>query len=247
MPLLEHLEELRRRLVVSLVALGVGVGVALAFAPRVWAWLARPLEPALLSRGADRLAVLAPTEGVQVWMSLAVWGGALLAAPVIVQQAWAFVAPGLYPREQRVLLPILVAAWGLAAGGVAFGWSALLPPMAELFLAAVPEGVEPVLSMRAWLGTATTLLGACGLCFQVPLGILLLARLGLVDARDLVRGFRFALLGIAGLAALLTPPDVLSLLLLALPMVLLYGVGVGVAALTSTKRRAPDAPDASAG
>jgi sec-independent protein translocase protein TatC len=101
--------------------------------------------------------------------------------------------------------------------------------------------------MRAWLRTATTLLGGCGLCFQVPLVILVLARLGIVDARDLVRGFRFALVGIFALAAVLTPPDVFSQVLLALPLVLLYAVGVAVAALTSTKASTRGARDAKAG
>jgi len=237
MPLVAHLGELRRRLAVSLAALAVGVGVSFAFAGRAWDLLVRPLEPSLAARGADRLAILAPTEGVQVWLQVSLWGGVLLAAPVVLHQAWAFVAPGLYPREQRVALPIVVASWLLAMAGVAFGWIALLPQAAGLFLAAVPDGVEPVLSMRAWLRTATTLLGSCGLAFQVPLVILLLARLGIVDGRDLVRGFRFALLGLFALAAVLTPPDVLSQVLLALPLVLLYGVGVVVAALASTKGR----------
>jgi sec-independent protein translocase protein TatC len=156
---------------------------------------------------------------------------------VVIAQAWAFVSPGLYPRERRLVLPVALAAWILALGGIAFGWAVLLPPAASVFLAAVPDGVEPVLSMRAWLRTATTLLGSCALCFQLPLGVFLLARLGLVDARDLVRGFRFGLLGIFALAAVLTPPDVLSQVLLALPLVLLYGVGVLVAAVASTKQR----------
>ncbi len=247
MPLFEHLRELRRRLVVSLVALGIGVGVTFAFVDRAWDLLARPLATPLAARGLDRLAVLAPTEGIQAWLTLSLWGGAVLAAPVVLQQAWAFVAPGLYPREQRIALPVVAAAWVLAVAGVAFGWAALLPPAAHLFLAAVPDGVEPVLSMRAWLRTAATLLGACGLSFQIPLAIFLLARLGILDARGLVRGFRFAVLGIFALAAVLTPPDVLSQLLLAVPLVLLYGVGVLVAALASPRTRPPRAPAAPPG
>jgi sec-independent protein translocase protein TatC len=171
------------------------------------------------------------------YLKVAGLAGVALASPVLFHQTWLFVAPGLYHKERRVVLPLVLASTALFLGGVAFGYFVMFRYAFPFFLQITTEDVTAVLSIGAYLDVATKLLFAFGLAFQLPVVVFALARMGLVDHRDMIHGFRYGVVGIFVVAAVLTPPDVLSQVLMAVPLLVLYGVGVLVAWGFSTKKR----------
>ncbi|MEN9787087.1 MAG: Sec-independent protein secretion pathway component [Pseudomonadota bacterium] len=244
MPLLEHLREARRRLFVCAGALLPALVVGFGVSDRAFDFLAAPMNAALRAHGSGTLAVISATEGFMVQMKVAGLVAALLATPVVASQVWGFVRPGLHAHERRTVVPLTLASTLLFLLGCAFCYVAIFEVGFPFFLAMNGEGVQAVLSIDAYLGMAITMLLSFGLAFQLPVVVFVLARLGMVDARDLLRGFRYAVVAIFIVAAVLTPsPDALSQLLMAGPLMALYVLGIGVAALASTKsrERAPDA------
>lgn len=241
MPLLDHLRELRSRLTLSMWVLVVAVGACFAFAPELFHWLAAPMNAALLQHGKGTLAVTEAMEGVYVQMKVAGLAGLFLASPVLFFQIWRFVAPGLYDNERKAVLPLVGASTFLFLLGGAFTYFVVFRYGFPLFLKMSGEDVMPVLSISAYLGMATTLIVAFGVAFQLPVVIYFLSRLGLVNHRDLIRGFRYSVVGIFAVAAVLTPPDVFSQLMMAAPLVVLYLVGIVVSWAFSTKPVTPPA------
>lgn len=264
MPLIEHLKELRNRLVISTVALVLGMVIALVFVQPVYGFLTAPVRlmledatpyptmddlylqltaplrsvlPAELTdiRVKGTMAIQSPMEGVYTWLYTTVVGGALLAAPVIAFQIWQFVAPGLYKQERRYVLPLTAASTLLFLAGAAFAFLVLMPVAFPFFLQVLPA--DALLSVQAYLGTVVRLMLAFGVCFQLPIAIFFLARLGLIDHRDLVNFFRYSVVVIFIVSAILTPPDVFTQVLLGVPLILLYIASIGVAWLFTTKER----------
>lgn len=241
MPLLEHLRELRKRVIVCVYAVGAALLVSFLFANPIFDWLAAPMNDALASTGKGTMAVTEATEGIVVQLKVAGIAGLFLASPVIAWQIWQFVAPGLYERERRSVLPLAFASTLLFGMGGAFAYFVVFKYGFPMFLKMNGANVTAVLSINSYLSFAITLLLAFGASFQLPVVIYFLARLGLVNHRDLIAGFRYGVVGIFAVAAVLTPPDVLSQLLMAGPLLLLYGVGIIVAWIFSTKPVAPKA------
>ena len=237
MPLMEHLRELRRRLIIVGVSVGVGVVLCFFFASDIWGFLVAPMNDALRANDAGTMAILAPLEGVVTYLKVALASGFFAATPVIAWQLWSFVGPGLYSREKKVILPLVVASTVLFVGGAAFGYFVIFKYAFGFFLSVTAGTAEAVLSMEAYLKTATRLLLAFGLSFQLPVVVFFLARIGLIDARDMIKGFKYSIVGIFTVAAVITPPDVLTQSLMAAPLILLYGVGVIIASIVSTKKR----------
>jgi sec-independent protein translocase protein TatC len=237
MPLMEHLRELRRRLITGGVSVALGVVVCFFFAPDIWDFLVAPMNDALRANDAGTMAILAPLEGVVTYLKVAVASGFFVATPVIAWQVWAFVGPGLYAKEKRVLLPLAIASTLLFLGGAGFGYFVIFEYAFGFFLSVTSGTAEAVMSMESYLKTATRLLLAFGLSFQLPVVVFFLARIGLIDARDMIRGFKYSIVGIFVVAAIITPPDILTQGLMAAPLVLLYGVGILIAAVVSTKKR----------
>jgi len=149
---------------------------------------------------------------------------------------WAFIAPGLYKSERKVVYPLAFWSTALFAGGAAFCYFALLPVALPFFMTVIPD-MATQLSIRGYLGGIIAMMVAFGVCFQLPVVVWFLAKLGLVDHKDLTGGFRYAVVGMFVLAALITPPDPITQTMLAVPMVFLYGIGIGVAWMSSTKVR----------
>lgn len=260
MPILEHLRELRYRVLVSAGALVVGLILGITVEKRIehfvtapirvllvpkaeWnemdAWYAHATEAlAALSPGKvdGHLAITGATEGMYVWMNMGLIGGALLASPILAWQVWQFVAPGLYGTERRVVVPLTAASTALFLLGTSFCYLVIFPLSFPFFLQAVDA--TPTISIDNYLETFIWMMGSFGLCFQLPIGVFFLARLGLIDHRDMYWFFRYAVVVIFVLAAVLTPqPDVLSQCLLAIPLILLYILGMGVAFVFTTKVR----------
>ncbi len=241
MPLMEHLRELRRRLIISMVTLAITCGVALAYVDHIWAFLVRPMNEALLVTGRGSMGVTGVLEAFLTQLKVSALAGALAASPVLSWQIWRFVAPGLYPNEKRMVVPLVFSSTGLFLGGAAFAYAVIFRFAFPFFIEIAPEDVEHLIKIENYLGLATRLLLAFGVCFQLPVVAFFLARAGLIDARDMWNFIRYAIVGIFVLSAMLTPPDVVSQLLMAAPMTVLYFIGIVVAWIFTTKERPPEA------
>lgn len=249
MPLMEHLHELRRRVIYALASLLVSGVVCFGFAPDIWAFLVEPMNTALHETGRGFMAMTSPIEGFMTYMRVAALAAVALAAPGIFYQLWKFVAPGLYPKEQRLVLPLVVSSTILFLLGGTFCYIVVFRLAFPLFLTVTTEDVQAVVSMDSYLSVAGTLLLSFGIAFQLPVVIYLLSVLGLVNHKDMVRFFRYAMVAIAVASAVITPTtDVLSQALLAIPLAILYILSIGVSWVFSTKKPAlpaePDAPAA---
>lgn len=241
MPLMQHLIELRRRLIVSLAAIAIGMAITYFYAEPIWWFLSEPMNEALVKHN-GRLIQLDPLEGFTNQLRVAGLAGLLLASPIVMYQIWRFVAPGLYPKEQKVIVPLAMASTFLFALGITFGYFGVFKYAFPFFLDITYQGVEAQIPINTYLSMATNMLLAFGLCFQLPIIVFFAARIGLVNHRDMIAGFRYAMVGILVVAAMMTPgPDIISQLIMALPLTLLYVVGIGVARVFSTKPLTPPA------
>lgn len=235
MPLLDHLRELRQRVIVSVWAVAICVGVSFAFAGDLFDWLSAPMNDALAATGKGTMAITEATEGFVVQMKVAGIAGLFGASPILAYQVWKFVAPGLYEKERRSVLPLAFASTVLFLVGGAFAYYGVFRFGFPLFLNINGEHVTAVLSINSYLTFAITLLVAFGASFQLPIVVYFLSRLGLINHRDMISGFRYGIVGIFIIAAILTPPDVMSQMMMAGPLLVLYIVGIGVAWIFSTK------------
>jgi len=255
-PLLDHLMELRSRLIVALLALIAGTAVAYMVAGGIFELLVAPYREALVARHllapgeAPHLQITAPLEGFYTYLRIAIFGGIILSFPVLAYQAYAFVAPGLYRRERMAAVPFLVAAPIMFGVGAVFAYYVALPfaMMFALGFQAKSEHMQLDLvpKMNEYFSLASTLILAFGLCFQMPVVLSLLARVGLVSAGVLRKGRRFAVVGIAAFAAMVTPPDVISMTMMALPMYGLYEISIWLVALIGRARTADEARETAA-
>ena len=246
MPLLAHLEELRRRILRALLALAIGMAACLSWAPEILRFLARPIYR-LLPAG-TKLAVLGVTDPFILYFKTALLAGVFLSFPALLWQAWQFVAPGLYARERRWIGPFVFAGWLFFLGGGAFAYYVAFP-FAVQFLLEVGADFEPVITAERYYGFLLTVVLGLGLMFELPLALTLAARVGLVTARFLLRNFRWAVLIIFAVAAIITPTaDVVNLCIFAVPTIALYLLGVAGAAVMGKRREAATgAPEPSSG
>ena len=241
MPLLEHLRELRDHLVIALAAFFVSCVVSFIFAADIFSWLVEPMNLALEERGEGTMAITDPLEGVITYLKVALLAGGFFSSPVLFHQMWMFVAPGLYEQERKVVIPLVVASTTLFLTGAAFGYFVIFEYGFAFFLSVIDLETAAVLSINSYLGTATKLLLAFGLCFQLPVVTYFLARIGLIDHKDMISKFRYAVVGIFLVAAFITPPDPLTQTLMAGPLIFLYTVSIGLVWAVSTKEREPEA------
>lgn len=234
MPLLGHLEELRRRIVWAVGAVAVGFALSWAFVEEIFGFLARPIYR-LLPEG-KKLAFLGVTDPFVLYVKVAALAGLFLAAPVVLYQVWAFVAPGLYRRERRWAAPFVGFGTLFFLGGAAFGYFVAFP-FAAAFLLGIGQRFEAVITVERYFRFLLTVLLGLGLMFELPIVIFLLSQMGVVTPRFLLRHFRWAVLLIFVTAAVVTPtPDIVNLCLFALPTIALYLLGVGAAALVRRGR-----------
>jgi len=237
MGFLEHLDELRKRLLWSLVAIVLAFAAALSQSKRILGFLLRPIRPML---GEDRPVFIDLTEPFLLYMKVALLAALFLSAPFVLYQAWAFIAPGLYPRERRYALPFVLFATVFFLAGGAFGYYIGFP-VASKFLLGIADEFQPALRISSLFGFQSKIILGLGVVFELPTVIYFLARLGLVTPQFLWRNFKYAILIIFIVAAVITPtPDVVTQCIFAAPMILLYIAGILVAHIFGRPRSRPD-------
>jgi len=223
-PFTSHLEELRRRLIIAFIAVAVGFVASYGFKEQLFEILVRPLK--LVMAEGDTLIFTNLPEAFFTYLKVAFLTGIGLASPVIIYQFWMFVAPGLYDKEKRVLLPIVFLSTLFFLGGALFGYFIVFPFGFEFFLGFATDTIRPMPSMKEYLGFAAKLLLAFGIVFELPLVITFMAKLGLVTVPFLKRNRKYAVLIFFIGAAILTPPDVVTQIMMALPLMLLYEISI---------------------
>lgn len=253
-PLLDHLTELRNRLMWAGAALLVATVAAYFFAAPIFEILVRPYREALVAGGhlaageTPRLQITAPLEGFYTYMRIALFGGIILSFPILAYQAYAFIAPGLYRRERGAVAPFLVAApimfmlGGLFAYFVALRFAMIFALGFQVQSDSV--NLELIPKMNEYFALASTLILAFGVCFQMPVVLALLARVRILGASALRKGRRYAIVGIAAFAAMVTPPDVISMTAMALPMYALYEISIWLVAWIEAGHAKKDAAEA---
>ncbi len=240
MPLTGHLEELRRKLIISGVSWLVAFLACYAYAERLFSLIADPVRKALPA--GTSLVFIQATEPFFTYLKVSALAGLLISLPIIFWQLWSFIAPGLYQNEKRYVIPFVFASCLCFATGAFFGFRFVFP-MAFKVLIEFGTGtgeLNAMLSMGSYLSLSSKLLLAFGLVFELPVVIFFLARMGVVDHTMLARNRKFALLAAFVVGAVLTPPDVFSQTALALPFVILYEIGILVARLFGKRRPAEE-------
>ena len=228
LPITDHLAELRNRIFKILAAWVIGAALAWNFSERIFGYLLAPAVAALGPEG-GQLQAIAPTEIFFTYLKSALLAGFILALPVIFWQAWAFIAPGLYQNEKKFVVPFVLVSTLLFVGGAFFGYSIVFPIMFSFFTGFDSDFVRSAWTMREVFALTTRLFLAFGLAFELPVVVFFLSLSGLVSAKQLLAGTPYAVLAVFVTAALLTPPDWISQIFLALPMIGLYLIGVLVA------------------
>jgi len=234
MPLTKHLEELRRRLIISIVGVLIGFLASYAFAEKVFKFLARPLIAALPEEG--NLAILRVTEGFFTYLKVAFFAGVILASPVILYQLWSFVAPGLYKKEKKTIVPFVFFSVILFAIGITFGYLVVFPFGFKFLLRYASGEIQASLSIQWYVTFAMRLLLAFGAIFQMPLVMFFLARIGLVNDRMLRKNRKYALLMAFLVGAVLTPPDVFTQAMMAGPLIILFEISIWLARVAQKER-----------
>ncbi|WP_263376281.1 twin-arginine translocase subunit TatC [Granulicella aggregans] len=237
MTLMEHLDELRKRIIHSVIYLLIGFCVAYAFHERLYGIVQAPLDQLHI-----QLNFTHPTDGLNLYLKTSMYGGAILASPFILFQLWLFISPGLYRHEQKYIVPFMATTVTLFLGGAWFGYHFVLPGMLRVLINDFGRKFHPIITIEDYTGFFLAIVLALGVTFELPVLMFFLALFGIVDGKFLLRHIRYAILLIFLVAAIICPsPDPIYMCLFALPMLVLYMVGV-VAAFIVNPTKKKDAP-----
>jgi len=238
MSLLEHLEELRKRIIYSAISIFGGFSVAYWYHERIYELMQRPITFALKNNHLDtQLVFTNPTDPFNMYLKMALIGGIFLASPLVLYQVWLFISPGLYRHEKRYVVPFMVATVGLFVAGGLFAYRMAFPAALN-FLIQFSKQFKPMITIGEYTDLFLTLIIGMGIVFELPILVFFLALMGIVTAGWLWRNLRYSILIIFTIAAIVTPTtDITNMCLFAAPMVGLYIVSIGVAYLVHPARR----------
>ena len=243
MPLIEHLMELRQRLLWSVGAFFIAFALCYYFSTQIYGFLAQPLANVLIGQGgADRRMIFtALYEAFFTYLKVAFFGAIFFSFPIGATQLWLFIAPGLYRSEKRTIMPFLVASPILFLAGAALAYYFIFPLAWHFFISfETPAGAGTVpiqleAKVSEYLSLVMHMILAFGLAFQMPVGLVLLCKVGILNVQSLRKGRRYAIVGMFVVAAIITPPDVISQVGLAVPLILLYEISILLAAWMAPK------------
>lgn len=238
MSLLEHLEELRRRIIHSVIYLVIGFFAAYTFREKIYGFMQQPIVSALKAHHLDtHLVYLNPVDVFNLYIKISFMAGAILASPFVLYQVWLFISPGLYQKEKRYVVPFMGATIGLFLAGAFFGYHYVYPGALD-FLIGYSNQFRPMVTVGEYTDLFLTVILGLGITFELPILVFFLALFGLVSAGWLWRNVRYAILLIFIVAAIITPtPDVLTMCVFAAPMLMLYLLSIGVAYMVHPSRR----------
>lgn len=248
-PLLEHLIELRKRLIYILIVFFIAFSFCYYFSEAIFQFLVKPLATLLQSKGKGRrLIYTGLTEAFLTYIKVAAFAASFIAFPLIANQIWLFIAPGLYLHEKRLFIILSIATPALFLLGAAFAYTVIFPAAYQFFLSFESSSIAGNLPIQLeakvneYLSFVMRLIFAFGICFEMPVVLTLLASINMVSREGLIQKWRIAVLLIFILAAIITPPDILSMLGLALPLVILYGLSIIMVSFLENYRRRKSGP-----
>ena len=236
LPFTSHLEELRKRLITSFIAIGVGFVAAFGFKERLFGILVQPLINVM--KDGETLIYTGLPEAFFTYLKVSFLTGLMVASPILLYQFWMFVAPGLYQKERRLMVPIVILSSFFFVGGALFGYFVVFPWGFKFFMGFATDTIRPLPAMKEYFGFSAKLLLAFGLVFELPLVITFMAKLGIVSVDFLKKNRKYALLLFFAGAAILTPPDVITQVLMALPLMVLYEISIIGAKIFGKKKPA---------
>ena len=233
MSLMEHLDELRKRLIRAVIFLCVGFAVAWFFHVQLFEVIKRPLDKLGIP-----LNFTHPTDILNLYIKTAFVGGFILSSPFILYQLWLFISPGMYSHEKKYVVPFMAATLGLFLSGAWFGYHWVLPGAIQVLVLDFGKGFNHILTVDDYIGFFTAIILGLGICFELPILMFFLALFGIADAKFFLKQYRYAILIIFLISAIICPlPDAISMALFASPMLALYVLGVAVAYFVHPNRR----------
>ena len=238
MGFLDHLEELRKRSVYSLISVGVGFGVCWGYHERIYAFMQKPITDVLRANGLpEKLVFQSPTDPFNLYLKVSALAGLFLTSPFVLYQVWMFISPGLYRKEKRYAVPFMVSTIALFSLGGYFGYRIAYPRALEFFIDFSGQ-FQPMITIGEYTSLFLSIVLGMGLIFEMPILVFFLAFLGIMTPSFMIKNFRYAILVIFILAAIVTPtPDVVNMCVFAAPMLALYALSIGVAYVVHPKQR----------
>ncbi len=232
-PFTEHLEELRRRLIISVIAVAVGFLVSYFFSKQLFEILMRPLIVSLPPK--STLIFTSLPEAFFTYLKVSLLSGVFLASPVVLYEIWAFISPGLYGHEKKYVIPFVIFSSVFFVGGALFGYFVVFPFGFKFFLGFATDYIRPMPTIKEYFGFCAKLLFAFGVIFELPLFVLFLSKIGIVNDRMLRKQRKYAILIVFIVSAILTPPDAMTQLMMAGPLLALYEISIWVAKIFGRK------------
>jgi len=238
MGIMQHLEELRKRIIISLISVAVTFGVGWYYAEKIFGVMEKPIKDALKNHGHDPiLNYVNPTDPFNLYLKIGLYAGIFIASPIILYQVWMFISPGLYRREKRFVLPFLFLSVGLFLSGGFFGYK-IVYPVALDFLIGYAKDLKPMIVAAEYLDLFLTIVLGLALIFELPIVLGFMGMMGVVNARFLFKHIRGAVFLFFVVAAILTPTtDPLNMTIYAAPLILLYIMSIGIVWLVHPKQR----------
>lgn len=233
-PFLAHLEELRKRLIVCAIAIGIGFAISYIFSKQLFSFLILPLTEVLPAD--SHLIFTSLPEMFIAYIKVSLIGGIILAIPIIFYELWMFLAPALYQREKRYVIPFVLFSSILFAAGALFGYFVVFPYGFRFFISFATEDIQALPSVKQYFSFTIRLLLAFGLVFELPVVVFFMTKIGLITPDSMKRFRKFAILGSFIMAAILTPPDAATQIMMALPIIILYEVSIIISKGVSRKK-----------